>query len=83
VINKVGLLDENFVFYGGEDVDYCRRAQAGGFTLATTSLVTVSHRRASSSYSREPDQEKKRIAANKYYIEKWGQRTPGHYSDEV
>jgi GT2 family glycosyltransferase len=83
VVDKIGLLDENFTFYGGEDVDYCRRAQAAGFTLATTSLVTVSHKQCSSSYIREHDQELKRAAANKYYVEKWGRRTPGHYADEV
>jgi GT2 family glycosyltransferase len=83
VFDKVGLLDEKFSFYGGEDVDMCRRAQHAGFTLATTSLVTVKHTHCSSSYNREHDLELKRVAAAKYYVEKWGSKTPGHYSDEV
>jgi len=83
LIDKIGLLDEKFTFYGGEDVDYCRRAQRAGFTLAVTSLVTVAHKHASSSYTREHALELKREAANRYYVEKWGRRTPGHYADEV
>jgi len=83
VIDKIGLLDEGFAFYGGEDVDYCRRAQAAGFSLAVTSQATVAHTHGSSSYSREPNQEEKRAAANRFYVEKWGRRTHGHYSDEV
>ena len=82
LIDKIGLLDEKFTFYGGEDVDYCRRAQRAGFTLAVTSLVTVAHKHASSSYTREHALELKREAANRYYVEKWGRRTPGHYADE-
>ena len=83
VFDKIGLLDEKFDGYGSEDVDFCRRAQHAGFTLAITSLAVVSHKHCSSSYNREHDQELKRTAANKYYVEKWGRRTPGHYSDEV
>jgi GT2 family glycosyltransferase len=83
VFDKIGLLDEKFDGYGGEDVDFCRRAQHEGFSLAITSLATVSHKHCSSSYNRGHDQELKRAAANRYYVEKWGRRTPGHYSDEV
>ena len=82
MLEKIGLLDEKFTFYGGEDVDLCRRAQHAGFKLAVTGLVTVAHKHASSSYIREHALELKREAANRYYVEKWGRRTPGHYTDE-
>jgi GT2 family glycosyltransferase len=82
LIDKIGLLDEKYTGYGSEDVDYCRRAQHAGFTLAITSLATVSHRQASSSYCREHALELKRAESARLYIEKWGKGTPGHYGDE-
>jgi len=82
VINKVGLLDERYTAYGSEDVDMCRRAQMAGFTLASTSLVTVEHKHASSSYKREEYLEQKRAESARIYLEKWGKGTPGHYADE-
>ncbi len=82
LIEKIGLLDENYVGYGSEDVDFCRRAQVAGFTLGVTSMATVFHKHASSSYSREPNQGQRWEAANNYYMEKWGKKTQGHYADE-
>ena len=82
LIDKIGLLDERFTNYGSEDVDLCRRAQLAGFTLAITSLATVSHRQASSSYGREGDLELKRAESARTYLEKWGRRTQGCYGDE-
>ncbi len=56
VINKIGLLDEQFDGYGGDDVDYCIRAQKAGYKLAVTPKVVVKHGfehcRASSSFNR-------------------------------
>ena len=83
VIDKIGLLDEAFTGYGSEDVDYCRRAQAAGFSLAVTALATIAHTNGSSSYTREADIEAKRQASAKQYLQKWGRRTPGYYSDEA
>ena len=82
LIDKIGLLDEKYTGYGSEDVDYCRRAQHAGFTLAITSLATVSHKHCSSSYSREHALELKRAESARLYIEKWGRKTQGHYADE-
>lgn len=82
VIDKIGLLDESFTGYGSEDVDYCRRAQAAGFSLAVTALATVAHTNGSSSYTREADIEAKRQASAKQYLQKWGRKTQGHYGDE-
>ena len=42
-MERVGLLDERFTGYGGDDVDYCRRVQAAGLGLAITSRVVVRH----------------------------------------
>jgi hypothetical protein len=43
VIDSIGLLDERFDGYGGEDDDYCIRAVKAGFRLAVTSDVWVRH----------------------------------------
>ena len=82
VFDKIGLLDEKYTGYGSEDTDFCRRTQVAGFTLATTSLATVSHKNCSSSYSRGGDLELKRTESARTYIEKWGSKTQGHYDDE-
>ena len=82
VVDKIGLLDEAFTGYGSEDVDYCRRTQAAGFSLAVTALATVAHTHGSSSYNREADIEAKRQASAKQYLQKWGRKTQGHYADE-
>ncbi len=42
-IDKVGLMDERFNEYGGDDVDYCHRVQAAGLKLGVTSEVVVRH----------------------------------------
>ena len=43
VIDKIGLLDEQFTGYGYEDDDYCRRATDAGFKMACTADVSVRH----------------------------------------
>jgi GT2 family glycosyltransferase len=83
VFDKIGLLDEKYTGYGSEDVDFCRRAQGAGFTLAITSMATVSHKSSSSSYVREHALELKRAESARIYLEKWGRGSPGHYSDEI
>ena len=83
VFDKIGLLDEKYTGYGSEDVDFCRRAQHAGITLAITSSATVNHAHCSSSYIREHALERKRSESAKLYIEKWGRGSPGHYSDEI
>lgn len=34
VIDKIGLLDEDFGIGGNEDIDYCKRASMAGFTIS-------------------------------------------------
>jgi hypothetical protein len=42
-IDEIGLLDEQFDGYGGDDDDYCYRAEQAGFKLAVTTNVQVRH----------------------------------------
>jgi len=80
VLDKVGLLDEKFVGYGGDDVDYCRRVVKAGYKLAVTARATVVHgdgvTHRSMSYNRQEagtiDQLDK--VAMDYYQQKWGDR---------
>lgn len=41
-IDKVGLLDENFFFFG-EETDWCRRFQAGGWQLRFAPVGEITH----------------------------------------
>ena len=41
-VEKVGLLDEDFFFYG-EDFDYCKRMKDSGFKVVYFSLVEIDH----------------------------------------
>jgi hypothetical protein len=43
VIARIGLLDERFNEYGGEDTDWCIRAQQLGYRLMATPRVQVIH----------------------------------------
>jgi GT2 family glycosyltransferase len=43
VINRIGLLDERFTTYGGEDVDYCHSARVNGIPLAVYDGCVVDH----------------------------------------
>lgn len=56
VIDQVGLLDERFDGYGGDDDDYSHRVQRAGFTLSVTSAALVRHgfgdQRSSASFAR-------------------------------
>ncbi len=41
--NGMGLLDERFTTYGGEDVDYCHSARVNGIPLAVSTGCVVDH----------------------------------------
>lgn len=43
VIDKVGLMDTRFNGYGGDDTDYCLRAQLAGYKLAVALNCFVKH----------------------------------------
>lgn len=78
VIDKIGLLDEQFIDYGWDDDDYCRRAQDAGFKLACTADVSVKHghgeKGCTASFSRTGYRDNQGI-----YNKKWGppKRIPG------
>lgn len=42
-IKQVGYLDERFVNYGHDDVDYCNRIREAGLLIGVTAHVTVKH----------------------------------------
>jgi hypothetical protein len=75
VLDKIGILDERFVGYGFEDVDFCRRAVNAGWKMAATASTSVTHgdgspQGFSSSFKRAP-------AINwdgsiEAYVAKWG-----------
>jgi GT2 family glycosyltransferase len=77
-INKVGLLDERFTTYGGDDVDYCRQMFKAGYQFAVTKTATIRHGHgaysASSSYQREfgDRQAAMQEESAKVYQDKWG-----------
>lgn len=43
LLNQIGLMDENFVGYGFDDIDMCIRAKQAGWKLAITNKVKVQH----------------------------------------
>lgn len=47
LINHIGLLDENFVFYGGEDVDYSIRSLINGFPLIISEAFVIHNKNQS------------------------------------
>lgn len=85
VIDKVGLLDEKFVGYGGDDVDYCRRVVDAGWKLGVTGRAVVKHghgeNKRSSSYNRQElgtIDNLDKIAMD-YYESKWGDRSIANF----
>lgn len=48
LIEKIGLLDENFFMYG-EDLDWCYRAKESGFKVMYVPITSVIHHKGSSS----------------------------------
>lgn len=43
LLNQIGLMDENFVGYGFDDIDMCIRAKQAGWKLAVTNKAKVQH----------------------------------------
>lgn len=79
VFDTIGLLDESFTGYGGDDSDFCIRARKAGFHLIVTPHAVVRHGfqeyQWSSSYRRlmGPDEYRQAAATSAArYQEKWG-----------
>ena len=62
-LDRVGYLDERFVGYGGDDVDYSFRVQRAGLHLGVTSDVVVQHGHGGALYS---SSFLRRMSARKY-----------------
>ena len=77
LINRIGLLDENFIGYGFEDLDYCIRAYRAGFELMVTRQLYIVHgdgtdgivkgRNYSLSFAKEPEENLSLMYFNKKY----------------
>lgn len=81
LFDKVGLLDESFIGYGSEDIDFCKRAAEAGYRTATTSKAIVLHGHQGTNCSTSHDRERKKNPkafsfqpelSDKRYMEKWG-----------
>lgn len=71
-INTVGLLDEQFIHYGSEDDDYCRRVRNAGLKIGIHDGCYVDHGSLWSTFRGHPAAGGA-IAANKrLYLDKWG-----------
>lgn len=77
VIQKVGMLDERFVAYGGDDRDYCHRVLLAGMKLGILDRCVVEH-----STVLRPTYRSDRIRFPKLeargrtlYSEKWGEES--------
>ena len=83
VIEKVGLLDEDFGRGFFEDDDYCIRARNAGYKIAIADDVFV-HHHLSASFNKLKDEERQKLfEANKAIFEaKWGEWVPHKYRDE-
>ena len=72
-IEAVGLLDERFVTYGGEDIDYCRRVQQAALQVGVFDGCYVDHGSLPSTF--RPGNGSGDIAEGLRVLhEKWGDR---------
>lgn len=68
-IDKVGMLDENFFFYG-EDKDWCKRFKAAGWDVVFYPAAEVIHYAGKSSSVEPVRFEIERLRSNSYYWKK-------------
>ncbi len=77
-IDRVGLLDERFACYGGEDVDYCRRVRDAGLDVIVSRSCFVDHSQLASTFRPwRPGNLGPGDCAEGYRLlaEKWGNRS--------
>jgi len=79
-IETVGLLDERFVTYGGDDVDYCLRVREAGFKVGVSDYCYVDHAKLPSTF-RGPQATKGAPGgnideSNRMGKAKWGDKWP-------
>lgn len=78
-IERVGLLDERFTAYGGEDVDYCLRVREAGLLVGVSDFCYVDHSKLTSTFrgphptNGAPGDTRE---SNRIGREKWGDKWP-------
>jgi len=71
-VNKIGgLADNDLGLYGGEDVDFCWRAQKNGYKILRCNEVYIHHFEHSSLISNKQDYEELVKSSNKLLYDKW------------
>lgn len=71
-INRVGLLDPQFVAYGWEDNDYCRRVHKADLKVGVFDGCFVDHSKLRSTFRGAPGAAGDIEPGRKIYMEKWG-----------
>lgn len=70
LLDKIGLLDENFKIYGQEDFDFCLRAKMAGYKIISDkSLPLIHHEHKSSLTVAELEDYKQKNF--QYFFDKW------------
>jgi GT2 family glycosyltransferase/glycosyltransferase involved in cell wall biosynthesis len=70
VLDRVGLLDEDYFCYY-EDTDYCYRAAREGYRTICCGSVTITHRQNGSTDSKDAIRSSRFDAARAVFISKW------------
>lgn len=71
-INTVGLLDEQFIGYGGEDSDYCHRTRLEGLKLGISGGCFVDHLSLCPTFRKSSQSPGDTAIADKIMRDKWG-----------
>lgn len=69
---RIGFLDERYVAYGGDDMDYCRRTLDAGLELGIFDGCVVSHGEVPSTFRTKPDIDQLLEEGRRLYTEKFG-----------
>lgn len=70
VIDKVGLYDENFSYFGYEDWDFWTRVRQEGFKTAYTNRACYQHRDSSTANLLDQEERAKAVRKNREYFKK-------------
>jgi GT2 family glycosyltransferase len=74
-IEEIGLLDERFIGYGYDDMDYCYRLRKVGLSMGVTSSVVVDHGSLISAFRSKKGWDKGLRQNAELYREKWGKES--------
>jgi GT2 family glycosyltransferase len=82
VLDRVGLLDEDYVSYF-EDSDYCLKAQAAGFRVVCCGAVTLIHNEHGATRANAADLSSLLEDSRRVFRRKWQARLAERYALEV